>query len=142
MNYMDFTDDGCMNLFTEGQKARMRALFAAGGARSGIISSKGLGNPWNFTPVPVVRVEPQTTDAVAEVKMFPNPASTEFTVHFSESGWEGKKLILSNLNGEVVQTITITSTSSRLNISTLKPGIYFIESNNGTQHFRQKLVKL
>jgi len=27
MNYMDCTDDGCMNLFTKGQIARMRALF-------------------------------------------------------------------------------------------------------------------
>ena len=30
MNYMDFTDDGCMNMFTQGQKARMMAMFAAG----------------------------------------------------------------------------------------------------------------
>ena len=142
MNYMDFTDDGCMNIFTEGQKARMRALFAAGGVRSGIVTSKGLGTPWNFTPAPVVRVDPQPTDAVAVVNIFPNPASTEFTVRFSETGWEGKKLIVSNLSGEVVQSITVTSTSTKLNISTLKAGIYFIESINGTQHFRQKLIKL
>lgn len=33
-NYMDYSDDDCMGLFTEGQKARMRALFAPGGARA------------------------------------------------------------------------------------------------------------
>jgi len=33
MNYMDYTDDDCMNMFSEGQKTRMRAVFAAGGPR-------------------------------------------------------------------------------------------------------------
>ncbi len=33
MNYMDYTDDACMQMFSEGQKIRMRAIFAAGGAR-------------------------------------------------------------------------------------------------------------
>ena len=36
MNYMDYVDDRCMFMFSEGQKARMRALFAAGGAREDI----------------------------------------------------------------------------------------------------------
>jgi hypothetical protein len=32
-NYMDYSDDACMNLFTLGQKERMRAVFLAGGPR-------------------------------------------------------------------------------------------------------------
>lgn len=42
-NYMDYSDDGCMNLFTQGQKTRMQALFATGGARASLLSSGGCG---------------------------------------------------------------------------------------------------
>ncbi len=34
MNYMDYTDDGCMYMFSQGQKNRMLAVFAAGGPRA------------------------------------------------------------------------------------------------------------
>jgi len=33
MNYMDYTDDACMYMFSNGQNSRMQAVFAAGGPR-------------------------------------------------------------------------------------------------------------
>lgn len=44
-NYMDYSNDACMNLFTTGQKARMRALFDPGGARVSLLSSGACGAP-------------------------------------------------------------------------------------------------
>ena len=35
MNYMDYTDDNAMYMFSNGQKSRMSAIFVSGGARSG-----------------------------------------------------------------------------------------------------------
>jgi Secretion system C-terminal sorting domain/Pregnancy-associated plasma protein-A len=45
MNYMDYTDDGCMNVFSAGQKTRMQSLFSAGGARVALASSPGCSAP-------------------------------------------------------------------------------------------------
>ena len=44
-NYMDYSDDACMNLFTDGQATRMQALFSPGGARASILNSAGCAPP-------------------------------------------------------------------------------------------------
>ena len=44
-NYMDYSDDACMNLYTDGQALRMHALFAPGGFRFSLTESGGCGAP-------------------------------------------------------------------------------------------------
>lgn len=38
-NYMDYSDDSCMNLYTQGQKNRMRAVLLPGGVRASLGAS-------------------------------------------------------------------------------------------------------
>ena len=42
MNYMDYTDDACMNMFTQDQKTRM--IAAINTYRSGLLTSNGFVN--------------------------------------------------------------------------------------------------
>jgi Pregnancy-associated plasma protein-A len=41
MNYMDYVDDVCMFMFTQGQKVRSQSIFSVGGARVNILTSNG-----------------------------------------------------------------------------------------------------
>lgn len=44
-NYMDYSDDACMNLFTQGQVDLMRKAFDSNGSRVSILSSRGCMAP-------------------------------------------------------------------------------------------------
>jgi hypothetical protein len=44
-NYMDYSNDGCMNLFTQGQTDRMRVILLPGGVRAALGASDQCGTP-------------------------------------------------------------------------------------------------
>jgi hypothetical protein len=140
MNYMDYTADACVNLFTEGQKQRMLALFNTGGPRHALLSSNGLKTPWNLTvPEPVV----EAPLVNASFRIYPNPSSSDIVMNFEfDDSWIGQNLSLVNLNGIVISTIRVNSRTQKLDISSLKPGMYFIQGFNGNKKIREKLVKM
>jgi hypothetical protein len=49
-NYMDYSDDSCMNLFTQGQTDRMRAVLLPGGSRAALGASTKCDGGGGTTP--------------------------------------------------------------------------------------------
>jgi hypothetical protein len=138
-NYMDFTSDECINLFTLGQKARMRALFEAGSPRYSLLSSAGLNPPLIFE-VPLPEEDPKWLHP----KLYPNPATTQMTLDLSyDVRWMGKTIYITNMVGQTIMNVMITSKNQQIDISRLQPGMYFIAAKKGDgESIKQKFIKM
>jgi hypothetical protein len=124
MNYMDLTNDACINLFTQGQKERMRAFFEPGGFRESLLSSKGLLPPTQ-QEIPVGGEPPRWLKPV----IYPNPARGQITVDLAyDPRWIGNNLFVTNMQGVRSLQVRINSGVQQLDISRLKPGVYLLTS--------------
>lgn len=139
MNYMDLTSDACMNLFTQGQKAAMRSLFAQGGARHAILFSQGL-NPPLISEIPLPEEDPKWL----EPRLYPNPANGFVTLDLAyDPRWTGRTLQVNNLQGQTVMSMTIPSRTFRIDLSNLQAGIYFLAAKKQDgESIRIKFVKM
>lgn len=139
MNYMDLTSDACTNLFTNGQKARMLASFAPGGSRYAMNSSTGLNKPTNFE-IPL----PDELPKWYQPQLYPNPATTEIILDISyDIRWLGALLTVSNVQGQAVIRENISAKIQRIDISRLRPGIYFIQSKKADgATIKSKFIKM
>jgi hypothetical protein len=138
MDYMDFTNDACLVMFTKGQKQKMRALFEPGGARVSILSSTALGRPVS-EQIPL----PDSPPYWLHVKIYPDPASTELTINVEfDTRWVGKELQVINIAGQLQFRKTISSKVQKLDVSKLKPGLYFIRAEMQGEKIMEKFIKL
>jgi hypothetical protein len=138
MNFMDFTDDVCMSMFTQGQRKRARALFDANGARRSILKSKGLYKP----EIPAVE-SPEFHPNWLYAHIYPNPATSSINVYFDyDERWMGQDLKIMDMSGRLVMNVAVNSRIQRIDLGRLKPGVYFIYAKRENDLIRAKFVKL
>ena len=85
MNYMDYTDDACMQMFTLGQKDRMWAVLQSGGARASIVNSQGCSVPTGPCGTPTNLVSSNVTQTAATVSWQVVPNATSYTLQYKAS---------------------------------------------------------
>ena len=154
MNFMDFTDDGCMNMFTIGQKNRMRALFAKNNLHNSFLSSFACDSTLvQNGPLPAADTTAIVQKAAAvpapvevkvtfAVKIYPNPARSFVTIEYSNATSASLKTFsVFNVVGNKVFSGQLVKEKTSLNIDNLPKGIYFIRIEAGTSSVTSKIIK-
>ena len=137
MNFMDFTNDASMGLFTEGQKNVMRAQFGANGKRNSFLNSKGLSSAWNNTQI--------STDLTSspQVSIYPNPV-VNGNISISLNGLDnsGKHFAIVASNGQIVKTGYFNQAKVEVNVSNFPAGFYQVRLTDIGSNLFAKFVKL
>lgn len=130
-NYMDYTDDQCMNIFTQNQKDRVNAVLTSSIRRASLLTS----TVW------------QETNSVAGVNtlnnlsLYPNPANSVVNISVQNNDLPDSYTVYNNLGQTVAQSKISSSANLAVNTSAYSNGVYFIKVDKGGQSKTLTFVK-
>ncbi|CAN5877929.1 hypothetical protein BH11BAC7_BH11BAC7_15310 [soil metagenome] len=115
-NYMDYSHDSCMNMFTRGQKARMMSFLFSDPARFGLFSSPAGCNP--------ATVRDFSFDQFFSIA--PNPTNGEVMVSYFGKWSAGMNVEVLDIAGRTVMKQQVNAYSYTLDLGSLPSGIYTV----------------
>lgn len=127
MNYMDYTSDDCMSMFTIGQIERMKAALSL--YRSKILTSKGY-----------VSATITENELPNYVEIYPNPSKGTINLHITNEAGLNAFISLVDIFGKTVKTFGTTTNKMSLNCEELPNGVYFIQLQNAEFNTSLKLI--
>jgi hypothetical protein len=128
-NYMDYSADSCMNIFTGDQLARMRTVLTMSPRRLRLVELAKIG-----------RLDPAEK---LTVDVFPNPASTEVkaTVRFAD--YQSFSVTVYDQMGNALQAsnyVDVWSRTVSLDINKFNTGLYFFKVTTGKETVTKRFV--
>jgi hypothetical protein len=130
MNFMNFTDDECMSMFSNGQKMRMLAILE--GERSGLQNTDGC--------LPVSTSDFEEDDFSFQI--FPNPTSDFCELENLSSSQTSFDVSLYSSEGKKIFQQKSVRESLLLSLENYPTGLYFISVKMAKKERVVKLVKL
>ena len=129
MNYMDYVNDPCMFMFTEGQMQRM--LMTIQKYRSGLLESD-------------VSCSVTKKNDLLDCIIFPNPTSGQIKIEWAlDVNTEGGQIQLFNSFGQLLiqQFVSAKTGYSQLDLHNIANGVYYLSINlKGNAPLSQKII--
>ena len=129
-NFLNYTDDACMAMFTHGQK--MRALATLHVARSGLLSSSAC-----FTPVHEIK------NINFNAQIFPVPTHDGLNIHIESNSNTTFTFQLIDLNGlPIHKQDGLKVGNNSVSLGNFKNGFYLVKLSDGMQIINKKIILL
>jgi hypothetical protein len=129
-NYMDYSDDACMNVFTINQKARIVAVMTNSVRRKELKTSDACQAPLSVT-------QQNFTNSVS---VYPNPASSVLN-YIIKNDFVVSSIIINDISGKEVFRNTVGNNPTQIDVSNLSAGVYFVTFNSDKNTATKKFIK-
>lgn len=131
-NYMDYTNDLCMNIFTLNQKARILAVIQNSPRRSTLPGSLACQAPLSSSQF----------ELFDNVKLYPNPAKDFVIINISQGDDLPDSYGIYNALGQQIQQVKVSNSNDlTVNTASLSKGVYFLKINKETASKTLQFIK-
>jgi hypothetical protein len=132
-NYMDYSDDKCMVMFTAGQKARIQAVMANCVRRASLNTST------------VCTVPNGIDEQVSNIEMtiFPNPTNGELNITIDLLNTQDFTISVINTLGQTVKEVKQTQSNGgtvKIDLSSNSAGVYFVTLKSKTLSKTKRII--
>ena len=131
-NYMDYTPDSCMNIFTQDQKDRIVTVMQNATRRKTLTTS---------TVCQARVAATQEVQLLNGLTLYPNPTQSVINIALSNSDLPDSYTIINSLGQVITKTKVTTNANLSITTAAYSNGVYFIKIDKGNESKTLKFIK-